>query len=280
VKKIFRIIFNFYLFFLVSTKLIFAQEFQPGIELFNSELDGYWEIGPVVTGYQKTEALTNYQELVPFTTVENNLDNLMLHHHLLIQPVVVSEREALFFSFSFYCETTETLTGFDQPYLLVFYQQKLIGKEEDLTLCGAWQKRYFLLPAFDAKNELILYFGEMGDLLAPTKIEVKELKLLGKKLVPVVNTGIEVSSTLNNVKTKQDIAYPINKTLHNWNEKPVASAGGQVLADRTEKLSFKDYLPPYLPILLGALVMAVSLPLFMWVSDLLVKLFFKERNKK
>lgn len=278
-KQILGIILNFYLFFLVSVKLIFAQEFYPGAETFNSELDGYWEIGPVVTGYQKAEALAEYQQVVTFTTTETNLDNLLPHHYLILQPVLTSPSADLFFSFSFYCETTETLTGFDQPYLLVFYQQKLIGKEENLSWCGAWQKRYFLLPAFEANAEISLYFGEMGDLLAPTKVEIKELKLLEKKSAVVVTTGVDVSPTANNVNKQISVDYPINKTLHNWNEKPSVSSAGQVLADQTEKLSFKDYLPPYLPVLIGVLSLALSLPLFMWVSDLLVKLFLKKGTK-
>lgn len=264
------IFFNFYLFFLIFPELIFAQVFKPGSKVFNSEVDGLWELGEVNVTYYLAAMPAEFNQPVSYVVAEINQNDFLVGQGLELS---FSVKQEFLFQFSFKCETVETLVGFDQPYLVVFAGEELIHLEEDLGLCGQLQKRYFLLPAGE---RIYLYFGQMGDLVAPTTITIEELSLF-TRLVQATRT---ITPTLVLPSPRPTFNYP-SPAVYNWNEPIIPT--GQVLGvvDDQPHSNFWSGLPAYFPYLVGLFVSLISLPLLILVSAWFGNLKFrKEKNEQ
>ncbi len=264
------VFFNYYLFFAIFPGIIFAQVFKPNSEFFNNDLDGLWELGEVNAAYRLAALPTEFNQLVSYIVAEINQNNFLVGRGLELS---FSVEEEFLFQFSFNCETVETLAGFDQPYLVVFAGEELIDLEEDLGLCGQLQKRYFLLPAGE---KIYLYFGQMGDLTAPTTITIEELGLFTRLVQPTK----AITPTLILPSAEPKLSYP-SQAVYNWNEPmdPTSQVLGSV--DERSSSSFWSRLPDYFPYLVGLFVFLVSLSLLIlvsaWFSNLKLR---KEKNEQ
>lgn len=290
VKWLWGIFLNFYLFFFIWPIFIFAQVFEPEVQLFNNGLDGMWEFSEIIKNHQLPIKPAVFNQPINFTKTEINRGNFLVNNGLLID---FSTTREFLFQFSFNCETEEQLKGFDQPYLVVFYGNELIHQEDDLSLCGKQQSRYFLLPA---TQKIYLYFGQMGDLEVETTVNIEEIELFTK---PITSEKTAISTTLlaqspisqtlpttkispvAHLQTPQPtLIYP-SPAIYNFNEKKPPT--GEVLGETTEQeqSSFLLLLPDYFPYLVGLLVFLISLPLLILLSDLLSKLRLrKEKNEQ
>ncbi|MFZ5437911.1 MAG: hypothetical protein ACOZAK_02565 [Patescibacteria group bacterium] len=270
-KRFLLIFLNCYLFFAIFPNFIFAQVFNPSSKVFNSDLDGLWEFGTVNVAYRLSVMPAEFSQPISYVVTEINQSDFLVGHGLELN---FSVKEEFLFQFSFNCETVETLVGFDQPYLVIFIGEELIALEEDLALCGQLQKRYFLLPAGE---KISLYFGQMGDLTAPTTITIEELGLFTRLVQPTK----EIASTLVLPSPRPTFSYP-SPAVYNWNEPMVTT--GQALGvtdDQTTHSSFWLWLSDYFPYLVGLFVFLISLPLLIlvsaWFSNLKLR---KEKNEQ
>ncbi|MCC6711503.1 MAG: hypothetical protein IT416_04105 [Candidatus Pacebacteria bacterium] len=286
VRLRFLIIFIFGLFFLIYPRFIFAQVFSPETVAFDSSLDGCWEFGEVVNNYLVTEVNETNLLTLNFTTSKESNGDFLVNNKTSINFSLnqLENLENIFFEFSFECETSEDLIGFDQPFLVLFYGDELIYKETDLQLCFSTQTRSFLLPVNNS-NELIFFAGNNGDLENSTTVEFSNFSLFYKPVVVVKNSNalsIIPTTVPANIVPSHHLAPPyptINKVIHNLNKKPEIT--GQVLGEKTaQPLTFKDYLPPYFYLIVGLLVTVLSLPIFISLSGRCFNLFSrKEKNE-
>src|SRR5690606_16099208 len=139
----FLIIFIFSLFFLIFPGFIFAQVFYPETETFNSSLDGCWEFSEVVSDYVVSDIDEENLSPLTFTVSKTNSGDFLVNNQTTINFSLnqLKNLENIYFEFSFECESSEDLAGFDQPYLVLFYGEELIYKQSDLGLCATPQTR-------------------------------------------------------------------------------------------------------------------------------------------
>lgn len=270
--------FNFYLFFIIFPINIFAQEFKPTTSIFNSYLDGMWEIGKVSDEYQFSDSLEGYKKEINFSSTETSTGDFLVNNSLKIDFLIDQKQPDFLFTFSYSCSTSENVTGFDQPFLIIFSGNKLIFKESNLSKCIKEQDESFLLP--NNKEELILFFGEMGDMENETIVEIRDIGIFVKDKV---KEAVIIPTPTKSHTTAREINYPTSysptiQTVNNWNEKKPLK--GEVLGETTEKneKNFLSNLPEYFPFLVGFLVFIFSFPLFTLLSFLLSR--FNSRKEK
>jgi hypothetical protein len=275
-KSIFIFFLNFYLFFYIYPINIFAQQFNPSIDLFNSELDGFWEIGLDDDSYQVKEKNSNYQKEINFNINESHLSDFLVGNSLEIDFSIDRKYKDFLFNFSFICSTDEYTVGFDQPFLIVYLGDELIFKESNLFFCDEEKTHYFLLP--NNNKKIYFFYGETGDLENKTTVEIEDINLSVKEDLIFSSPTPIIKKDESQTKLEK-INYPSFSEIHNFNEKkPLVNDDVLGVTDEKKDQSFIDSLPDYFPFLVGIFVFIITFPVFTLLSFLFDKL--KNRKEK
>ncbi|NCN45846.1 MAG: hypothetical protein COU63_03060 [Candidatus Pacebacteria bacterium CG10_big_fil_rev_8_21_14_0_10_36_11] len=250
-----KTILFFIIFFFSFTETI-AQEFTPTTNLFNSNLDGIWEI-PALENIliEKDFNEKNWQEITTtketFGSIKLNNNTYQLNEtitdYLTKNKIKIKylapENKYLKLQFKYRCQTSEQDNNFDSPFLLLFLKTKLVIRKDQLDICskdtnqwGEWQniEHTYLNNA----NEIFIFAGDFGDLELPTKIEIKEIKLfIYQEEIPQSTPTIhitpipKISKTNPQPTTQKNQVQPTPK-YHSSNTQP---QNGEILGDIMDK---------------------------------------------
>ena len=175
--------------------LLFTTLFTPRTEVFHSELDGAWQFGTVVERIGPevvTEVLVERTEPVELNTAGE--PDFLVNNRF--EWPVESTGQPLWLEVEYQPWSQETERGFDEPVLVIFFDEELILKQNIDEICCDRQVKQVYLGIPSGQHQLSFFAGEMGDLRKPSGVVVEQLRLLGQsRSTNQVGSQIKPSST-------------------------------------------------------------------------------------
>lgn len=186
-----------------------AAVFTPSSSLFNNDLDGVWEfpnaLQPIFVGAEMAQdwLTINFSDGMPensqvdgYGVIESDGNTTFLRLNELGAPqYLVNNRFAWSFSLTqsqhvwlrleYRLWSQETERGFDDPALVVYYDNALIYRESVFEHCAEtvrvegvcpWRTKRMYLGNVQGNHTLTILAGEMGDTEKPTGADIRAFK--------------------------------------------------------------------------------------------------------
>ncbi|HEX9817896.1 MAG TPA: hypothetical protein VGA89_03345 [Patescibacteria group bacterium] len=159
-----------------------AQEFTPTSKLYQSQLDGAWQFPQVVrleyVGEENSSFL--FSLLDQEVSLNSSAEPKFLVANNFSRQFAIKEAHHLWLALTYQPWSQETQLGFDDPVLVVFFNDRVVLKKSMAEICCQRQTEKVYLGLSGGEQTLSIFAGEMGDLQEPSGIILQIVEIYGQ----------------------------------------------------------------------------------------------------